>query len=252
MERFGLDWSDDGEVSSDIVVKLGGLLSKASLTAKRGSTYSAARLPYCTTELGRHNDREAPSDTEGSAMFLFDATKYGPAVANLLAEDRLSELGPGKPNKSAFGSLQWLTADDVVPHASSDQMVACCVSGLWLWHDYLDESHELSQDLGSPEGSYWHGIMHRREPDYSNAKYWYRRVGDHPIFDPLAESVAELSAGFELDEPAQELAGTWDPYAFVDLCAEVARGRSNSKEFCQHVARLEWQLLFDHCYDLAK
>ena len=186
-------------------------------------------------------------------MFSFDANKYGPAVAELLAGDRLCELGPGQPNRDALGQLKKLSLADFVPNASSSEMVACCISGLWLWHDYLDESHEISQDLHSSEGSYWHGIMHRREPDYSNAKYWYRRVGEHSIFEPLAEHVAELSNEFDLDSSAAALASAdgWDPYAFVDLCAEVARGKSSSRIFCRQVARLEWQLLFDYCFDQA-
>lgn len=184
-------------------------------------------------------------------MFSFDPNKYGPAVADLLDGDRLCELGPGKPNRSAFAALQALSTAGVVPNVKSQEMAACCLSGLWLWHDFLDESHDISQDLGSAEGSYWHGIMHRREPDYSNSKYWYRRVGSHPIFESLAENVAELSNSFELDATASSFAAAWDPYDFVDLVCDVARGRSDSKEFCQQVARLEWQLLFDYCYEQA-
>ena len=45
-------------------------------------------------------------------------------------------------------------------------MAACCLCGLWLLHDFLDESHSLSQEITTDTGSYWHGIMHRREPDY--------------------------------------------------------------------------------------
>jgi hypothetical protein len=66
-------------------------------------------------------------------------------------------------------------------------------AGLFQIHDYLDASHELSQSIEGQgrraDGDYWHAIMHRREPDYSNAKYWFRHVGSHPIFAALAEAV---------------------------------------------------------------
>src|SRR5437762_1928586 len=59
------------------------------------------------------------------------------------------------------------------------------VSGLLLLVGCWDESHELSQSIESGEGSYWHAIAHRVEPDSSNAGYWFRRVGKHPTFAEL-------------------------------------------------------------------
>ena len=62
-------------------------------------------------------------------------------------------------------------------------------AGLHLFYDDLDGSHSLSQTVEgrgkNHNGDYWHAIMHRREPDYDNAKYWFRRVGAHPVMTEL-------------------------------------------------------------------
>lgn len=188
----------------------------------------------------------------------FDPAPYGPTVSQLLREQRLPELGPGRPNESMQEALRALTNASLAAGAPirDPRMLDCCRAALWLWHDYLDESHTLSQSIETPSGSYWHGILHRREPDYGNAKYWFRRVGEHPILGPLTEACATLlrehqpSLAGKLDDPAIQLieSGRWDPFRFVDLCEKVATGKSSSDWLCREVARIEWELLFDYCY----
>src|SRR5262245_22883564 len=170
----------------------------------------------------------------------FDLSAFSPVVAELLREQRLAPLGPGSPDARARERLRSL---DLAAHFASRQitdrdMASACLAGLWLYFDCLDESHEISQSLGSTTGSYWHALMHRREPDASNSKYWFRRVGHHAIFDDLARDAAELGyLGMGMK---------WDPFAFVDHCEEFRGTGSASEETCRRVQLCEWQLLFSY------
>ncbi len=103
---------------------------------------------------------------------------------------------------------------------------AAIEAGLFQMNDCLEESHHCSQSIEGEGthrcGDYWHAIMHRREPDFGNAKYWFRQVGRHPVFEELpgiAKRVIEKRQTTELNK----LVGTnWDPFVFVDFCEQHA------------------------------
>jgi len=140
-----------------------------------------------------------------------------------LVADRLPELGPGSSNEAARGELERVVAPPAVR------------AGLWLLHDFLDESHAISQDLHTAEGSFWHAIMHRREPDPWNSKYWWRKVGPHPVLKSLVETAPELGYRFTT------------PEAFVDECERVRGSGTPDEDRARRVQLLEWRLLFEWC-----
>ncbi len=136
-----------------------------------------------------------------------------------ISDAPMPPLGRGKIDSDLSAFLvahPTLDLEDTV----SDDAIALCNAGLWLLAGDLDRSHTISQDLDSAEGSFWHGIMHRREGDFGNAKYWFRKVGEHEVF-------AQLGI---------------DPCEFVDSCQRAVRVGSD-RERCEQLQWLEWQYL---------
>ena len=174
---------------------------------------------------------------------VFDAARYGETIAQILALDgsgnRLLPLVCGKCTPA--GARAALAAQRPAGFFPAAFSAAGAMSGLWLYFSCFDECHGVCQDLPTAEGSYWHAILHRQEPDAGNASYWFHRVGRHAIFPDLAASASER--GFTRAGDA------WDPFAFVDFCE---RARSAGEQSSEHrialaVQLAEWQLLFDYC-----
>jgi hypothetical protein len=103
-------------------------------------------------------------------------------------------------------------------------------AGLLQVHDFWEASHVAAQaadDLGERGTSaYWHGICHRREPDFGNAAYWFRRVGRHAIFDDLAGDARSL-IGASGPAAAGRLSRSWDPMGLIELCSTARPGTAD-------------------------
>jgi hypothetical protein len=178
----------------------------------------------------------------------FNPANYGPEVAAVLAFDgngeRLIPLVADRcSSKTAHDRLSSGDPRSLFPKSYSPQGA---VAGLWLYFSCFEESHAVAQDLHTPEGSLWHAILHRQEPDSGNAAYWFRRAGDHPINAKLLSAAEEIISRYA--EAEFRLSTKWDPFAFVMFCERARQQPASSQERAAlEIQRAEWQLLFDHC-----
>jgi len=163
-------------------------------------------------------------------------------------------LGPGlvqgKPPRPRLDqALSEPALAAVFPGASHGARLALA-AGLLQAHDFWDASHDAAQradDLGEHGFSaYWHGIAHRREPDAGNAAYWFRRVGRHPVFTPLATTARPwLDDHGDSSLTGRLIAGDgWNAFAMIDLCTQ-ARPGAPSETLARRLQRLEMWLLLE-------
>jgi hypothetical protein len=171
----------------------------------------------------------------------FNPAVYGSEVAAILALEgdgrrEMPLAGGGAASDEMRRRIQTAAAAQLFPKARAPE---AAMAGLLMYLSLMDEAHELAQRVENPDNNFWHGIVHRREPDAGNAGYWFRRVGAHPIFPDLRQEAARHGVDF---------GPQWAPHAFIELC-ERARSRPGSAEekIAMAVQLLEWQLLFDYC-----
>jgi hypothetical protein len=188
-------------------------------------------------------------------MRAIDRSAYGAPVRRLIEE----ALAAGRPRTLTFGAADTshrAALDDLDEAAlfggrgaRDPSAVESLRGGLWLLHDFMDEAHRIVQDVETKGGSYWHGIVHRREPDAGNAAYWFGRVGEHPIFEELGRDAQAIGDGIAALGRLVE-GGRFRPRRFIEL-ATGTEPDDRTREALLAIARREWELLFDHEWRLG-
>ena len=181
---------------------------------------------------------------------MADATEQFTNFKRLITTAESPRLGPQRRAGTATEKevarrlTEFFASEKISPSTQ-----ALLRSAALLWHDHLDASHTISQGIETPDGSWLHGIMHRREPDYGNAKYWFRRVGRHEAFPKLAARAAAVTS--ECGDSFLE-EGEWDPFAFIDECE--ATGQGNDEEISamlRAIQAAEFDVLVEHILSQA-
>jgi hypothetical protein len=111
--------------------------------------------------------------------------------------------------------------------------------------DDLDGAHRIFQDCPGDVASYWHALMHRREGDFDNARYWFNRAGTLPVFNAMHAAAANKS-------PDMAKQPNWDPSLMNHQCEQAAHGDPDLIPELAALQKVEWEVLFDYCWRQAK
>ncbi|MDX1952493.1 MAG: hypothetical protein SFY81_09925 [Verrucomicrobiota bacterium] len=168
-----------------------------------------------------------------------------PTLLNLLETPGLADLiSKGRPGIQSESALR-----QEVGAVLSGPKQPLVLAAILLWHDHSDAAHRIVQDVHTPDGSLLHAILHRREPDFGNANYWFRRCERHPSFTALARQAQPLLTRLGRAGSAVISHGGWNGSAFVDLVEQVAEsGDRNAEELLKQIQKLEFSSFLEEFY----
>lgn len=116
-------------------------------------------------------------------------------------------------------------------------------AALWLYVDDLDRAHDLVQDLHSPTGSLLHAVMHRREGDFPNAVYWYRKAGNHPALAEIDLTGGGAGSGTSVARYRAE--------PFVKQVQHATEAGITENPALESQQNKEWVAIFSHLCDVS-
>jgi hypothetical protein len=136
----------------------------------------------------------------------FDPRAYCPDVAGLLeiegAGHRRMPLVSGVCSSTeAARRLENSGSGALFPGARSPHGA---LAGLWVYFSDVNRAHAIAQAMPDAEGSYWHAIVHRQEPDAWNSRCCFNHFGRHPVFERLVLEIQRAEWELLFDWCARE------------------------------------------------
>lgn len=130
------------------------------------------------------------------------------------------------------------------PPAGDASFVPLVRAGMFYHHNALEDAHRLVQEASGDAAAYWHAMIHRRERDFENARYWLRRAGEQPAFAEMQARAADVS-------PHMGRQMSWDPYLLVNLAEQLRFGAAELEAEVVGLGRVEFEVFFDYCFRQA-
>ena len=114
-------------------------------------------------------------------------------------------------------------------------------AGLFYYHNALEDSHQQAARDEGDTAAYWHGMVHRREGDFENARYWMRRAGEQPGFREMQSRSGDGS-------PHMARQPNWDPFLFTHLCEQYKYGETEYRREIGNLQKVEFAVMFDYVW----
>ncbi len=159
-----------------------------------------------------------------------------------------TRLERGKPLAKGRQAVEGLLEKDLGA-LKNPKNLSLVQSALYIYFDCFEEAHQIAQDHEGLPGNWLHAVLHRREPDAGNSKYWYHRVSaPSEVLAGIGKEALEVmgkNPPAEVSPLFHEISesGKWRSEAFVDACEKVRKKDSTSPAYkvLAEIQGAEWR-----------
>jgi hypothetical protein len=147
---------------------------------------------------------------------------YSAFITDFLRKVQLPRLSARDPLPDEELIQQTTAAKEHEISRANGPQARCARSLLLLAAGEVDQAHRLVQELSTTDAAYIHGVIHRIDDDFNNARYWFRGARMHPAG---AEMYRRAAAG----SPTVARHSIWDPVLVTDM-VEISRTAGVTEE----------------------
>jgi hypothetical protein len=147
---------------------------------------------------------------------------YSAFITDFLREAQLPRLSAQEPAPDQRLIQRVAAAKDDEISEADGQEAMCLRSLLLMAAGDLDRAHRIVQAMSTSDGAYIHGLIHRIDDDFDNARYWFRRAGVQSATPEMYRRAAVVSATVASRQ-------NWDPFLVTDM-VETSRKTGVTEE----------------------
>jgi hypothetical protein len=147
---------------------------------------------------------------------------YSAFITEFLREAKLPRLSAQEPIPDQRLIQRVAAAEDHEIAEVNGPEAKCVRSLLLMAVGGLDQAHRIVQAISTSDGAYIHGLIHRIDDDFDNARYWFRRAGVLSVTPGMYRRAAAGSATVA-SRPS------WDPFLVTEM-VETSRKTGVTEE----------------------
>jgi hypothetical protein len=163
---------------------------------------------------------------------------YSTFVTEFLREAQLPRISAQEPTPDRRLIQRVAVAKDHEIAGEDGPASRCTRSLLFIAAGGLDQAHRIVQEISTSDGAYIHGMVHRVDDDFDNARYWFRRAG----VQPAATEMYRRAAASSVRVASHPI---WDPFLVTDM-VETSRTAGVTEEL-RAVLTIEFEVLLESC-----